>query len=74
MPAHILSRPRVDELRADLPTTVDLLHRRRAAQIPVDRLDAYVDLDWLKWDGGLLRLTPTGENIHRQILEQVAAA
>ena len=74
MPAHILPRPRVDELRAALPTAVDLLHRRRAAQIPIDHLEAYIDLDWLKWDGGLLRLTSTGENIQRQTLEQVAAA
>jgi hypothetical protein len=69
MPAHHLPRPRVDELRAALPTTVDLLHRRRAAQIPTDHVDDYVGLDWLKWDGGMLRLTATGENIHRQMLD-----
>ena len=34
--------------------------------------DDYIVLDWLKWDGGLLRLTPTGENVHRQVLELAA--
>jgi hypothetical protein len=73
MPAHALPHQRVDELREALPTTVDLLHRRRAAQIPVDHVDDYVGLDWLKWDGGMLRLTPTGENIQRQMRELDAA-
>lgn len=73
MPAPCLPRQRVDELRAALPTNVDLLHRRRAAQIPEDHVDDYVALDWLKWDGGLLRLTTTGTNIHRQMLELAEA-
>ena len=73
MPAHALSRQRIDELRAALPTAVDLLHRRRAAQIPDDPVDDYVALDWLKWDGGTLRLTTTGTNIHRQMLDLVEA-
>jgi hypothetical protein len=72
MPTHMLSRQRVEELRSALPATVDLLHRRRAAQVPSDHLDDYIGLDWLKWDGGLLRLTPTGENVHRQVLELAA--
>lgn len=73
MPVHFLSRERVDELRAALPANVDLLHRRRAALVPEDHVDDYVALDWMKWDGGLLRLTPTGENIHRQVMDLAEA-
>lgn len=73
MPVHSLSRQRVDELRAALATNVDLLHRRRAALVPEDHVDDYVSLDWLKWDGGLLRLTATGTNIHRQMLDLAEA-
>ncbi|MEK8033989.1 hypothetical protein AACH06_24450 [Ideonella sp. DXS29W] len=73
MPAQALTRQRLHALRAALPETVDLLHRRRAAQIPPDHVDDYVALDWLKWDGGTLRLTITGANIHRQMLDLVDA-
>ena len=69
MPAQALSRQRVHALRAALPDTVDLLHRRRAAEIPAQDVDDYVALDWLKWDGGTLRLTITGANVHRQMLD-----
>lgn len=73
MPVHSLPRQRVDELRSALPTNVDLLYRRRAAQVPEDHVDDYVALDWMKWDGGLLRLTTTGTNIHRQMLDLAEA-
>jgi len=66
MSHHRLPPQRVEQLRETLQPTVDLLHRRRAAQIPADDLDDCVTLDWLKWDGGSLRLTTTGENILRQ--------
>ena len=37
-----------------------------------DRLiDDYVSLDWLEWNGGALRLTVTGQNVRRQLLEQL---
>jgi hypothetical protein len=42
---------------------VDLLHRRRASEIP----DGYVALNWLEWHGGGLRLTITGSNVCRQL-------
>ena len=64
-----LPSSRVDQLRGALQSTVDLLHRRQAAQIAESDLDDFVALDWLKWDGGSLRLTVTGENILRQQAE-----
>ncbi len=66
MSHHRLPSQRAEHLRETLQPTVDLLHRRRAAQIPEEDLDDYVTLDWLKWDGGSLKLTVTGENILRQ--------
>lgn len=58
---------RRESLRASLLSTVDLLKRRRAAEIGDDIIDDYVALNWLEWNGGNLRLTVTGENICRQL-------
>lgn len=57
-----------ETLRAALPSTVDLLKRRRAAEIGDKLIDDYVALNWLEWDGGHLRLTVTGENVCRQLI------
>jgi hypothetical protein len=46
---------------------VDLLKRRRAAEIPEGYIDDYVALHWLEWQGGSLRLTTTGENVCRHL-------
>jgi hypothetical protein len=54
-------------LRILFAAAVDMLHRRRAAEIPEPDIEAYVSLDWLEWHGGSLRLTPTGEDICRQV-------
>ena len=56
-----------DVLRGALLATVDMLHRRRARDIPEGYIDDYVALHWLEWHGGGLRVTTTGENICRQM-------
>ncbi len=54
-------------LRDALLSTVDLLKRRRAAEIDTDYIDGYVAINWLEWNGGGLRLTTTGDNVCRQL-------
>jgi hypothetical protein len=39
----------------------DALSRRRARDIPEKTIDRLVDLRWLEWNGGTLRLTEVGE-------------
>jgi hypothetical protein len=58
---------RRETLRDALQTSVDALHRRRAADIPDGFIDDYVSLRWMEWHGGGLRLTTTGEDICRQV-------
>ena len=62
---------RNDVLRAALLATVDLLKRRRAADIAADYIEDYVALQWLEWHGGSLRLTTTGENVCKHIASQL---
>jgi len=54
-------------LREALLSTVDLLKRRRAAEIDTAYIDDYVALNWLEWNGGGLRLTTTGDNVCKQL-------
>jgi hypothetical protein len=63
---------RRDAPRESLLATVDLLKRRRAAEIDASLIDEYVALNWLEWNGGGLRLTVTGENICRQLSARLA--
>ena len=63
---------RRDSLRESLLATVDLLKRRRAADIDAGFIDDYVALNWLEWNGGGLRLTVTGDNICRQLSARLA--
>ena len=63
---------RRDNLRESLLATVDLLKRRRAAEIDPGFIDDYVALNWLEWNGGGLKLTVTGENICRQLAARLA--
>lgn len=58
----------IEALREGLRTSVDALQRRCANEIPEPLIDRLVDLDWLEWRGGALRMTTTGENIYRQEL------
>ena len=39
----------------------EALSRRRARDIPENTIDRLVDLRWLEWNGGTLRLTSLGE-------------
>lgn len=55
-----------EALRDSLRTSVDALQRRQANEIPEPLIDRLVELDWLEWNGGALRLTTTGENIYRK--------
>jgi len=64
---HAASTSRHHALREALLTTVDLLSKRRAAEIAEGYLDDYVALHWLEWNGGSLRLTETGHNVCRQL-------
>ena len=59
--------PRQQALRDGLLATVDLLKRRRAAEVTAGYLDGYVALQWLEWNGGSLLLTVTGQNVCRQL-------
>jgi len=63
----------LDELRTSLRQSVDALQRRQASEIPEQLIDRLVDLDWLEWHGGNLRLTTTGANIHRQEIVRTRA-
>jgi hypothetical protein len=58
---------RRESLRNRLLATVDLLDRCRAAEIEEGYIDDYVELNWLEWNGGALRLTTTGENVRKQM-------
>ena len=58
---------RRESLKEALLATVDLLRRRRAAEVPEGDLDDYVALNWLEWHGGSLRLTVVGDNVCKQL-------
>ena len=59
---------RREQLRNELLTTVDSLHRRRADLISEGFVADYVALHWLEWNGGALRLTVTGNDMCEQML------
>ncbi|KPU98671.1 hypothetical protein APR50_11725 [Variovorax paradoxus] len=56
-----------ERLRRALPATVELLQQRHADRIDDSDIDAYVNLNWLEWHGGGLRLTITGRNVCAQL-------
>lgn len=58
---------RRDTLRDRLLATVELLKRRRAAEIEAGFIEDYVALHWMEWHGGSLRLTTTGENLCKHL-------
>jgi hypothetical protein len=64
-PAPLVSRR--DTLQDRLLSTVDLLKRRRAAEIDESFIEDYVALHWMEWHGGSLRLTTTGENVCKHL-------
>jgi len=67
MTSTALPMLRREMLREALQACVTSLHKRRASEIPEGFIDDYVQLNWLEWHGGDLRLTTTGENICRQL-------
>jgi len=70
-PAQPVHLPDHQALRNALLSSIDSLHRRRAADIPNGFIDDYVTLQWLEWHGGGLRLTAVGENIRKQLTSHV---
>lgn len=58
---------RLDQLRAALLPTVDCLQRRRADLIDEALIEDFVDLNWMEWQGGSIKLTVTGQNICVQL-------
>lgn len=71
--AHPLDARRTAALRDALLDVVDLLRRRRAAQIPSRDIDDYVALGWLQWKGGGLALTESGQALCKQLVEALHA-
>lgn len=65
---------RRDTLRDELLATVDLLKRRRAAEIDEGYIEDYIALHWMEWHGGSLRLTTTGENVCKHLASLLARA
>ena len=63
-----------ERLRQALPLTVERLNHRQADMIDDSDIDAYVNLNWLEWHGGGLRLTITGRNVCAQLSTSTAAA
>jgi archaellum component FlaD/FlaE len=61
---------RREHLLHALPTSIDLLRRRRCSEIPNGYIDDYVALNWLEWHGGGLRVTTVGENICRHVVDR----
>jgi hypothetical protein len=50
----------------------DALSRRRARDIPEKTIDRLVDLRWLEWNGGTLRLTRVGEIVLMKVQAMTA--
>ena len=67
----MLARPppfsRREQLRNELLSAIDSLHRRRADLISEGFIADYIALHWLEWNGGALRLTVSGDNICEQM-------
>ena len=66
MSKALLSTLRLSVLRVELPHVANLLRNKRAGEIDAVVIDDLVELSWLEWSGGSLRLTATGTNICRQ--------
>lgn len=72
-PKAVAAAERRERLRRTLPATVELLQQRQADRIDDNDIEAYVQLNWLEWHGGGLRLTITGRNVCAQIVPTVMA-
>jgi hypothetical protein len=58
---------RKERLRLALPLAAELLRTRQAGLIAAGDIDDFVELNWLEWHGGSLRLTVTGSNVCSQL-------
>ena len=58
---------RRERLRLALPVAAELLRTRQAGLIAAGDIDDFVELNWLEWHGGSLRLTVTGSNVCSQL-------
>jgi hypothetical protein len=58
---------RKERLRLTLPLAAELLRTRQAALIAARDIEDFVELNWLEWHGGSLRLTVTGANVCSQL-------
>jgi len=70
----LLATSRRDMLRDELLATVDLLKKRRAAEIDQGYIEDYIALHWMEWHGGSLRLTTTGENVCKHLANLLSRA
>lgn len=61
-----------ERLRQALPATVGHLRQHQADRIDDNDIEAYVQLNWLEWHGGGLRLTITGRNVYAQVATPAA--
>lgn len=59
-PAPPVTRKRRQALALSLPMHMDMLWRRRAAEVPAGDLDAYIVLGWMRWAAGRIIITPEG--------------
>ncbi|RQP23015.1 hypothetical protein [Piscinibacter terrae] len=66
-PSQRFAALQLGRLREELPATVALLKQRRADLIDERVIEQYVELNWLEWRGGGLKLTITGENLCKQM-------
>ncbi len=62
-----ISEIRRGELRTALPGVEQSLAQRRAGDIDEIMIDELIDLSWLEWNAGTLRVTATGKNILLQM-------
>ena len=66
-PLHLTPPARQQALRTALLSTVALLQQHRAGEIAEVDIDDYVNMNWLEWNGGSLRLTVVGDNVCKQL-------
>lgn len=71
--AALQTAERPDPMRAAFQHTVDVLTQRRADLLSPAMIEAYVNCDWLNWQGGSLKLTVVGENICAQLRNEARA-
>jgi hypothetical protein len=59
---------RAQALSVALPRHIELLRRRRAADVPQADVDGYIALGWMRWAAGRLVITPRGTAMRDTVL------